>query len=1739
MQAEVIVNDDLMEESVERLIAMAVADRGLPTDDVLTAVVPLIRQVIQSHADGLVAPLEGIESLRVNAGQLFYVLSDQALGRQENKAIDDCLLRDMTTLEIVSEQTDEINVPAVTRVALSDQEVLRPVYVNGYQSWEHLLGHHDPITDVFCLGQLLASLACGLDFRSIDDVRKFALHRSNLFSFSPKLHPVVAQVIFQATHLQRDRRPQDLQSVLRTLENYREASTSIDFDPDLAGLDEGSSSKSELILRGLRKRLFDTTRRNRLLHFSPTMATINLTQASVPLSLDPARIDLTKLLLADEELIERLGNGKSISLTRYIDFQEVLYAPNVLDRIITDDRRDRAEFGFGGLRLAMAFLNWSNVKSKPAENYNSPLVLISVSLRKKKGVRDKYYLEALEDEAEVNPILRHQMQQLYAIDLPEKIPLRSGAVKELADLLRQQIARTDRSIQLDVVDRPQIDLIRSKAEKRLQLYKKRAKVSGRGVRHFGDLQYSYDPANYFPLGIRIFDQMVRQPETQLEAITRRQAAPRRQRMVVDRGERVDEKTFYRWKEGGTGNPYHWQIDLCNITLASFKYRSMSLVRDYDALLAETINNPPFEALFSSQLSEASRQSSENLSITERFDVVPCDPTQAQTIAEARQGANYIVQGPPGTGKSQTITNLIADFVARGKRVLFVCEKRAAIDVVYARLKAIGLAPVASLIHDAQADKKEFIADLKVTYESFLNLEKDAGPHKRGALAEQIRDEMTCLENVNSLQNRPLETAGMSLASLLDRCLELRHHRSELTALESERLPNYIDWIASQSHLEAFRDKFQALGCEGALAEQTLAILRPELATDPQPLGTTQSHLAAARRSLAAIKRRFDEAGLTEEAWQTIKDVHAAAQYCDAVAPLAAADLLQTTELGNKVTPKINRRVRKLKQLRDQALQAAAKNNHWTKKLAPDDTDAALEVVHALENRVSRFLKPAWWRLRSVLNRSYNFKAHAVRPKWSSVLQNLKTEYAKNAVAEQENESLKAKYPIAEDPLLWPSRISRVMRAFTENPSLRRSVHRPIMRSSHPSDLMQRIAETHSMAESLTKSLEMLTDCTDDLTLPQWMKKLEAIEAVLPQLPRFLSMMESLSAMPTKLSWSLRRLSLSFEQLEFAVADRTYRQELGRQPVVDSYSGGTRTAHSSRLAKLYEEWQAANSEFVLQTVADGFLDNIARSEDPTPTTREDRNARRSYKKGRRELEHEFGKQMRFKPIRALLSGDCYPVITDLKPIWLMSPLSVSDALPLIDGSEGQAGQGVDVVIFDEASQVTLEDAVPSLCRGKQVVVVGDQMQLPPTNFFATRSSSDEEDDEFTYRDDAGDEVSYDLTSASFLEFADRSLASTMLGWHYRSRSESLISFSNWRFYDGQLLTVPEENLPNESSVSVPIASLEDTVAAGMMLYDRPVSFHYLEQGCYENRRNRAEAEHIADLVRQLLCDSTHRYSNKREFNDWGLPANPTVGVIAFSQAQQSEIDAALVRLAEQDPDFASRLDEESVREQDGQFVGLLVKNLENIQGDERDVVLLSVCYGPDQDRRVRMNFGPINKGGGEKRLNVAFSRAKHHMAVVTSMRHSAITNDYNTGAAALRDYLNYAEAHCDGRHAEASALLQRLAKLQRAKMRRSVVSGVLKAQLIAALESARWQVDSDVGQSQFQIDVAVKMPGDTKYRLGILLDDSQYRNADVFERDVQRPRLLEAFGWKITFVLAKDWYDNPTAELERIIRLAQQ
>ena len=616
--------------------------------------------------------------------------------------------------------------------------------------------------------------------------------------------------------------------------------------------------------------------------------------------------------------------------------------------------------------------------------------------------------------------------------------------------------------------------------------------------------------------------------------------------------------------------------------------------------------------------------------------------------------------------------------------------------------------------------------------------------------------------------------------------------------------------------------------------------------------------------------------------------------------------------------------------------------------------------------------------------------------------------------------------------------------------------------------------------------------------------LDDLESEADLLPPLLPALREVATSPTSARMALLELDLTTDELTYCTARKALGAWFAGDRAVARLDGTTIDRLVGELAQIGTGLQAANAAIANARVRSTFLAGVAVCSTPAgQLDAEGKSLKKNYVAGRRELEHEFGKVMRHKPVRTLATGSTGKVLRDLKPVWLMSPLSVSDTLPLDPDL-------FDVVIFDEASQVPVEEAVPALFRAPQVIVVGDQMQLPPTNFFSTTPGDDDVEDE---------QLGITLEGDSFLAQASATLPSTLLAWHYRSRSEALIGFSNAAFYGAALRTVPDLDLPGPALAPIVVADpVADASAGTDALLDRPLSSHLLQHGTYATRRNSDEASYIAGLLRELL----------------GRRTGHTVGIVAFSEAQQGEIEEAIERLAASDAEFAALVEEETLREVDGQQVGLFVKNLENVQGDERDVIILSICYARDPQGRMRMNFGPVNQNGGEKRLNVIFSRAKRHMAVVTSIRAGDITNTWNTGAAALSRFLAYAEATSVGDARAAARILGELAP------RDARASGTVHAvveQLGEALEERGHVVDRHVGQSSFRVDLAVRAPDNQSYALGVLVDTSVVSQEQVQEQYVDRPRALAERGWVTTYVLTKDWLEDPEeciARLERVL-----
>ena len=447
-----------------------------------------------------------------------------------------------------------------------------------------------------------------------------------------------------------------------------------------------------------------------------------------------------------------------------------------------------------------------------------------------------------------------------------------------------------------------------------------------------------------------------------------------------------------------------------------------------------------------------------------------------------------------------------------------------------------------------------------------------------------------------------------------------------------------------------------------------------------------------------------------------------------------------------------------------------------------------------------------------------------------------------------------------------------------------------------------------------------------------------------------------------------------------------------------------------------------------------------------------------------LEHECGKKTRHIPIRQLVKRAGRALIS-LKPCFMMGPMSVAQYL-----TPGQIP--FDVVVMDEASQIKPEDALGAVARGEQVVIVGDPKQLPPTSFF-DRVVDDEEGD-FT-----AIEESESILDATLHMFPQRRLR-----WHYRSQHESLIAFSNHSFYNSDLVLFPSPH--NESD-------------------DFGIQYSRLPRGCFINRQNLEEAKVIAESVKGHFL---HR-------------PGESLGVVAMSAEQRDQIERAVEIVAKEDPTFQLALEKDQLRPD-----SLFVKNLENVQGDERDVIFISMTYGPQEPGSSEMfqRFGPINSDVGWRRLNVLLTRARKRMHIFSSMGsdHIKLTGNSSRGAKALRDFLAYCE----------TGILHSTEIYSGRSPDSDFEIGVANA-----LQREGFECKLQVGVAGFFIDIAVVDPGSPgRFLLGIECDGATYHSAkSVRDRDRLRQTILERLGWRIRRIWSTDWFKNPYAELQPIVR----
>lgn len=493
--------------SAEDLVALAVSQGGLGNDALLAAVLPLFHETAAVHERGLVAPLRGLDRIVVDEqNRLGFAPADAGRPTLAARELDARQGSRPTAVEVVTHRQSDFDLgesggreKTVVPEPVPDA-ITSPTLVAGWQSWEHVVGHHDQLTDIFSLGQLLLALGCGLDLSRTADVATLIDARGNLYKLDPDLHPVIVSVAAQMVEPDRHRRAQDLHSLIEQLENYRDQP--LDFDVE--AIVRGAADRRTAVLGALRDRLFDLSRRNRLINFRPTAQTLNLTEVSVPLMLDVRTIRSEQLFTWRDELAGELLK-KAQPLGKWVRYDEAPYAANTLDKLISTARRDRADYGQDQLRLVPAFLRWHDLKNDRDTRIASPLVLAKVELTRKRGVRDSYTLRVTDPIAEVNPTLRHSLRILYGITLPETVDLSSpGALSQLHERLAKEIQATEPGLQLHLREKPRIDLVRQRAMTRLRTYNRRRR--GNVATGFGGKQYpySYRRTDYQPLGVQIY-----------------------------------------------------------------------------------------------------------------------------------------------------------------------------------------------------------------------------------------------------------------------------------------------------------------------------------------------------------------------------------------------------------------------------------------------------------------------------------------------------------------------------------------------------------------------------------------------------------------------------------------------------------------------------------------------------------------------------------------------------------------------------------------------------------------------------------------------------------------------------------------------------------------------------------------------------------------------------------------------------------------------------------------------------------------------------------------------------------------------------------------------------------------------------------------------------------------------------------------------------------------------------------
>lgn len=1061
---------------------------------------------------------------------------------------------------------------------------------------------------------------------------------------------------------------------------------------------------------------------------------------------------------------------------------------------------------------------------------------------------------------------------------------------------------------------------------------------------------------------------------------------------------------------------------------------------------------------------------------ELFTPLPSDSSQIAAVIAAAAGKDFVLIGPPGTGKSQTIANMIAQCLASGKSVLFVAEKTAALDVVHRRLREHGLGPYCLELHSNKAERKHFVDQLRMAWET----------HAAGTSEEWLRLNSRLKIRRDEL-NRYVEEIhrkgpdGLSLFEAMG--VDVRNTDRDVPALgwPRERRVDTGQLALMETRLRELASTFKAARPPAAFraikATDWSVAWEQRLLAAAQTLNTSLLSLSS---SLAALCPLL---GLGTRSDGSQEEIRNLARVASAV--LAASE----GNYGVMLRPDFES-LRSSVTVVSQAIAAlhetgssltAIYNEDDIARIRIDDLDhqwrlakAAIWPKSTLEKgKVRKMLEsyaqsgspdpdidiPLLRQMQDLLDVVKNSPLAGAVPGWQGTLTNTAELERFLAGAEKARAAIMTIAPMASSPqaivqaltpyLLEGQREHPVRRAATEH----MAAFRPFVEALRAfSDAGAGLPYSTASDAVLAESRSSLADIAANRTLLQawtsWCAIREQAEGL--NLDALVVALEAGLVAPDDLIETFR-LSYVRWRLPIAVDDNEIVRRFQRFKHEDALDDFRQLEDLARAHAAAEVRRHMSRDL------------------PKPTE-----VPRQSELGL--LRHQMSLQKPSRSIRELISA-MPESFGKLAPCLMMSPLSIAQYLP--------ADQALfDVVIFDEASQIATWDAVGALARGRQAVIVGDPKQLPPTNFFGRSEAEDEDPDIQHYEKDL--ESILDESRASGIPVMD-------LNWHYRSRHESLIAFSNWHYYGNRLVTFPS-----------PFTD------------DRAVSLEFISEGVYDrgkSRTNRAEAERIAADATGLMLDWLKLPEDER----------PTLGCITFNSQQQTLIEDLLDQKRRQHSEIEWFFAADRVEP-------VIVKNLENVQGDERDVMLFSITFGDDQAarhsqaRRSINSFGAINREGGERRLNVAVTRARQKLAVYASITAERIdaSATKSLGVRHLKTFLDYSER---GPIALAAADEGSV----------GTFDSPFEEAVAEALERRGWIARPQIGVSVFRVDLGIVHPDKPGcFLAGVECDGATYhRSATAKDRDKVREQVLRGLGWNILRVWSPDWWYDKGGATQRL------